>query len=154
MSVDSDDMYEAPTQPPGEAARAEDVLDPLVGEQVGPFRVKRLLASGGMGRVYTAVQSTPRRTVALKVMREGIASASALRRFEYEAQLLARLQHPGIAQIYEAGTWEHGGQRIPYFAMEYVAKARPLTVFARERGLSTLEQVRALNLVDHLTGLR
>jgi len=57
-----------------------------------------------MGTVYEATQDNPRRVVAVKVMKQGIASKSALRRFEYEGQILGRLRHPGIAQIYEAGT--------------------------------------------------
>jgi len=73
-------------------------------KRIGQYRIKREIASGGMGTVFEAVQENPRRTVAVKVMRQGIASRSALRRFEFEAQLLARLRHPGIAQIYEAGT--------------------------------------------------
>src|SRR5688572_30538291 len=76
--------------------------------RIGRYHVKRLIGAGGMGSVYEAVQEQPRRTVALKVMRRGLASRSALRRFEYEAQLLARLRHPGIAQVFEAGTYDEG----------------------------------------------
>ncbi len=72
-------------------------------KRIGHYHVKRVLASGGMGTVYEATQEKPRRTVALKLMKHGIASRSALRRFEYESQILARLRHPGIAQVYEAG---------------------------------------------------
>ncbi len=63
-------------------------------QQIGHYRVKRVIAAGGMGVVYEAIQDHPRRTVALKVMKQGIASRSALRRFEYESQILARLRHP------------------------------------------------------------
>ncbi len=66
-------------------------------KRIGQYSIKRAIASGGMGTVYEALQEKPRRTVAVKVMRQGIASRSALRRFDYEAQLLARLRHPGIA---------------------------------------------------------
>ena len=79
-----------------------------MGRKIGRYHIKSLIASGGMGSVYLAVQEHPRRTVALKVMKRGIASRSALRRFEYEAQILARLRHAGIAQIYEAGTHLEG----------------------------------------------
>jgi len=68
-----------------------------VPKRIGQYRIKRAIASGGMGTVYEAVQEKPRRTVAVKLMRAGIASRSALRRFEYESQLLARLRHNGIA---------------------------------------------------------
>ena len=63
----------------------------------------RPLGEGGMGVVYLAEQESPRREVALKVIRPGTLSAGTLRRFEYEAQVLGRLRHPGIAQVYEAG---------------------------------------------------
>ena len=87
---------------------------------IGPYRIQRVLGSGGMGAVYEALQDQPRRVVALKVMRAGVASESALRRFDHEAQTLARLRHPGIAQIFDAGTHEEDGRTVPYFAMEYV----------------------------------
>ena len=56
-----------------------------------------------MGAVYEAEQDSPRRTVALKVVRPGLASPALLKRFAHEAQILGRLHHPGIAQVYEAG---------------------------------------------------
>jgi serine/threonine protein kinase len=65
--------------------------------RIGSYTVRRLIGTGGMGAVYEAEQDNPKRIVALKVLRSGIASASAQRRFEYESQLLARLRHPGIA---------------------------------------------------------
>ncbi len=82
-----------------------------VPKRIGQYRIKRAIASGGMGTVYEALQEKPRRTVAVKLMRAGIASRSALRRFEYESQLLARLRHPGIAQVYDAGTHRDGEVR-------------------------------------------
>ena len=98
-TVPPDDVAEQPTETAAP--------DPPKGTptRIGHFHVKRVIASGGMGTVYEAVQEKPRRTVALKVMKHGIASRSALRRFEYESQILARLYHPGIAQVYEPGTW-------------------------------------------------
>jgi len=105
-------------------------------KMIGQFHVKGVIASGGMGTVYEAVQEHPRRTVALKVMRRGIVSRAARRRFEYESQLLARLHHPGIAQVYEAGMHEDPGapgEPVPYFAMEYIPNARPITEFAKKK---------------------
>ena len=69
-------------------------------KRIGQYSIKRAIASGGMGTVYEALQEKPRRTVAVKLMRAGIASRSAFRRFEYESQMLARLQHPGIASAH------------------------------------------------------
>jgi tetratricopeptide (TPR) repeat protein len=87
---------------------------------IGRYRILRLLGEGGMGAVYEAEQDFPHRSVALKVIRAGYASREMLRRFENETQALGRLQHPGIAQIYEAGTAETPFGREPYFAMELV----------------------------------
>ena len=106
-------------------------------KQIGKYHIKSLIATGGMGSVYMAVQEQPRRTVALKLMKRGIASRSALRRFEYESQLLARLRHPHIAEVYDAGTHDEGDGGTPYFVMEYIAGARRLTDYAREKKLPT-----------------
>ena len=88
------------------------------GQLIGRYKVVRVLGEGGMGTVFLAKQDKPARLVALKVIRPGVASANLLRRFEYEAQVLGRLQHPGIAQIYEAGTADTGEGAQPYFVME------------------------------------
>ena len=74
--------------------RAAAVRTGMMPKKIGPFHVRGVIATGGMGTVFEAMQEHPRRTVALKVMRHGIASRSALRRFEYESQILARLRHP------------------------------------------------------------
>jgi serine/threonine protein kinase/tetratricopeptide (TPR) repeat protein len=110
-------------------------------KRIGHYNITRLIGAGGMGAVYEAQQDNPRRTVALKVMRGAIASPSASRRFEYESQLLARLRHAAIAQVYEAGTHVEPltGAQFPYFAMEFIPGACTLTDFARERKL-TLQQ--------------
>jgi len=105
---------------------------------VGRYRVLRVIASGGMGTVYEAIQDQPRRQVALKVLKTGLASADALRRFEHEAAFLARLRHPGIAQIYEACASETGGS-APFFAMEFIPDARTITEYAH-RGRHTVRE--------------
>jgi serine/threonine protein kinase len=117
-------------------------------ERIGRYHVKRVIASGGMGTVYEATQESPRRVVALKVMKQGIASRSALRRFEYEGQILARLRHPGIAQIFEAGMHVDkegllgpAGATAPYFAMEYIPNAKPITRYVEDKKLGTRERL-------------
>src|SRR5262249_47191284 len=87
---------------------------------IGRYRILRLLGEGGVGVVYEAEQEQPRRTVALKVIKPGLTSPELLRRFEQESQALGRLQHPGIAQIHEAGTADTGFGLQPYFAMEFI----------------------------------
>ncbi len=103
---------------------------------VGKYRILATLGSGGMGVVYQAEQEHPRRVVALKVIRPGWSTAELLRRFERESQALGRLQHPGIAQIYEAGTADTGFGPQPYFAMEFI-RGEPLGKYAHARHLST-----------------
>jgi tetratricopeptide (TPR) repeat protein len=107
---------------------------------IGPYRIVRLIAEGGMGAVYEAVQENPRRVVALKVLRPGLASKEYLRRFAHEAQILGRLQHPGIAQIHEAGSAVTDVGEQPYFAMELV-DGQPLTQFATARELDVRQRV-------------
>ncbi len=104
--------------------------------RIPSYSLVRVIGVGGMATVYEAVQRQPERTVALKVMNRGLGSASAVRRFQYETEVLARLQHPGIAQIFEAGTCEDGvGVPLPYFAMELIAGARTLTDYAVQQAL-------------------
>jgi len=117
-------------------------------QMIGPYRIVRLLGTGGMGAVYEAEQSKPRRSVALKILRQGLATASLLRRFELEADVLARLQHPGIAQVYEAGVHQvtsPGGvvDSTPYFAMELI-RGESLTDYASRRNLGTRDRLRML----------
>jgi eukaryotic-like serine/threonine-protein kinase len=113
----------------------------LVDAHIGRYRICRLIAAGGMGAVYEAVQDQPSRTVALKIMRHGIASRSALRRFEYESQFLARLRHPGIAQVIDAGMHDDGSGGVPYFVMEYIPNARTITQYVHDKGLSIRERL-------------
>lgn len=93
--------------------------------QIGRYRILRKLGEGGMGVVYEARQENPQRTVALKVIRPGLISSALRRRFQYEADVLGQLQHPGIAQVFEAGVTSIagcGGSVLdqPFFAMEFI----------------------------------
>jgi WD40 repeat protein/tRNA A-37 threonylcarbamoyl transferase component Bud32 len=113
----------------------------MVGTDIGPYTIRGVIGSGGMGVVYEAKQKSPRRTVALKMLKRGVASRNALRRFQYEAQTLARLRHEGIAQIFEAGTWDDGTTGRPWFAMEYLAGAKPITTYCLDKQLDTRERL-------------
>lgn len=114
-------------------------------KKIGRFHIRRVIATGGMGTVYEAVQEHPRRTVAVKVLKQGVASRSAIRRFAYESQILARLRHPGIAQVYDAGMYDDPGahgESVPFFAMEYIPNAKPITQFGRDKKLSTAARLK------------
>lgn len=137
-------------------ARALSAAEPVLAanRQIGPFTVLGVLGQGGMGVVYLAKQDRPSRTVALKVMRRGVSDAKLKRRFEYEAELLGRLRHPGIAQVYQAGTFreELSGTDHPYIAMELV-RGKTLTAHARDAKLSTRQKLdlmaRVCDAVQH-----
>lgn len=110
------------------------------GLRIGAYRVQSVLGEGSMGVVYRAIQDNPNRVVALKVLKPGGSSADSLRRFEQEAQVLGRLQHPGIAQIFEAGTSDAGYGPQPFFAMELI-EGVPLTEYAQRPNLSVRERL-------------
>ncbi|MCP3903958.1 MAG: tetratricopeptide repeat protein, partial [Planctomycetes bacterium] len=115
-------------------------------ESIGGYRITRVLGRGGMGVVYEAEQDSPKRTVALKVINPGITQPSLLRRLEYEVAVLGRLHHPGIAQIYEAGTFDAGAGGQPYFAMELI-RGRSLTEYAFESQLDVRDRLGLIALV-------
>lgn len=112
---------------------------PALPVAIGRYRILGRLGAGGMGVVYEAEQAEPRRRVALKVVR-GWHSASELQRrlFEREAQTLARLNHPNIAAVYDAGRTDTGE---PYFAMEFVEGVDLLNFVRRPRVLPLRERL-------------
>ncbi len=119
-----------------EAAHTDHMLE---GRQIGPYRVLRALGQGGMGDVYLGVREEPfRRYVALKVIRRGTDSREVLTRFAIERQILASLDHPGIARLIDGGMTDEG---LPYFAMEYV-EGQSITAYCDERRLTIPERLR------------
>lgn len=117
-----------------QAIELDGATEPSLPSAIGRYRVLRLIGTGGMGMVFEAEQDHPRRVVALKVIKPGLGGSELVRRFERESEALGRLQHPGIAQIYEAGEAQTAFGMQPYFAMEYI------------RGLSLLEYAAAHRL--------
>jgi len=107
---------------------------------VGPYTIRGLVGAGAMGVVYRAEQERPRREVALKLMRAAVDGEAGARRFEREAQLLGRLQHPGIAQIFESGIAELETGAAAYIAMELV-DGRALVEYADAAGLDLRARV-------------
>ncbi len=133
------DEEETPGDPVTVSEPAGDPENQGLPQRIGSYRIIGVIATGGMGVVYRAEQQHPQRVVALKVLKRGLASPTALRRFEYEAQVLARLRHEGIAHIYEAGTHDDPGspgEPVPYFAMEFIPNARSIVQFAQDQKLS------------------
>lgn len=126
---------------PAPSPSADDL--PSAPREVGGYRLLSVLGEGGMGVVYRAEQDNPRRTVALKVIKPGYATPQTLKRFELEANVLGRLQHAGIAQIFEAGTATVQGRPQPFFAMELIDGV-PLTEYAAQRHLDVPARVALL----------
>lgn len=112
-------------------------------ESFGPYRIEKLIGRGGMGIVYLATQSNPKRQVALKLLANVAASAASRRRFALEIEVLGRLDDPGIAHIYEAGSQATDRGPVGYFAMEYVAGPR-LTDFAKAENLTVAQRLRLI----------
>ncbi len=123
--------------------------DALAGLQRIPgYEILRPIASGGMGRVYAAVQLSTQRTVALKVMLEGpLGSETAKRRFEREVRIAAALRHPHIAQVYESGL--HAGRY--WFSMELI-DGQPLDAAADAAGLSFEQRLTLMATVCEAVG--
>ena len=111
---------------------------PWGNEEFGRYRIMQRLGEGGMGTVYLAEQSEPiRRRVALKVVKVGMDTAQVLARFYNERQALAMMDHPNIAQIFDAGATAKGR---PYFVMEYIEGA-PITQYCDRERLTTRQRL-------------
>ncbi|MFO0983369.1 MAG: serine/threonine-protein kinase [Planctomycetota bacterium] len=126
-----------------ELVAVDAIAGDAIPEHIAEFKIVATLGRGGMGIVYRAEQQSPLRAVALKVLQPGMTSVHSLRRFELEAQVLGRLQHSGIAQIYAAGTAPVNGTIMPYFAMELI-DGTPLTRFANDRHLTLHARIELL----------
>lgn len=118
-----------------ESAAGSRADDPLVGMTLGGVEIVRMVAEGGMGRVYEGRQTSPPRVVAVKVLRPGPIGRATIHRFLQEARILAQLHHPGICQVHTAGTFVFAGAELPYFVMEFVPDGLPITAYVRRHDL-------------------
>ena len=126
-----------------EIAGRHHALQGSEGRSIGRYRLLHPIGEGGMGTVWLAEQERPQREVALKVLKGGDLSAELRRRFDIETSLLGRLQHSGIARIYEVGTVETDLGAQPFFAMEHVS-GQSLTHFAEHAGLGVRQRLELL----------
>jgi eukaryotic-like serine/threonine-protein kinase len=110
------------------------------GRRLGPWAIVREIGRGGMGAVYLAERADGAftRHVAIKVLKRGLDTEEIVERFLGERQILARLDHPGIVRVVDAGTTDDG---LPYLVMDYV-EGMPITQYAREHELSVDERLR------------
>lgn len=135
---DSDDsLLDSPllTAPPG----------PREGERIGPYRLEKLLGEGGMGQVWLAGRADGlyQRQVALKLLRPGLADPNLRLRFTRERQILARLAHPYIAKLLDAGISAEGQ---PYLALEKV-EGEGLLEYCRKRGIGLRQRLQIFRQV-------
>ncbi|HEX7070801.1 MAG TPA: serine/threonine-protein kinase, partial [Rhodothermales bacterium] len=125
------------------------VASPTAGEgaRIGPYRLLRVIGQGGMGTVYLAERADGQfeRKVALKLGRFGMLDGALVHRFLNERQILARLDHPHIAHLYDGGISESipglPGEARPWFAMEFV-EGVPIDAYCREKDLSVDDRLR------------
>ncbi len=131
-------LDDPPTTP--DPATAGSQAAARVGQRFGAYRLIELLGVGGMGEVYLAERADGRfeHRVALKLVKRGMDTAQILRRFARERQILARLDHPGIARLLDGGEGEDGR---PYFVMERV-EGEPVTQYCAVRGTPLEERLR------------
>jgi len=129
------------------AAPAELRTDPrrLEGRRLGNYEILREIGRGGMGTVYLARRSDGlfEQQVAIKVVTPESAGREVIERFEQERAILASLQHPNIARLYDAGSTEEGW---PYFVMEYV-EGKPIDQWCDDRKLNISERIRLFRAV-------
>jgi serine/threonine protein kinase len=125
----------------GEVARgvfAQPALPPIAAEQFGPYRLKGVLGEGGMGVVYLAERIDLGSLVAIKLLSDAWLSPTRVERFAAEQRTLAKLDHPSIARLYDAGAFDDG---TPFFVMEYV-EGKSLTEHCAERAAPIEERLR------------
>ncbi len=114
--------------------------EPMAGKLIGKYRIVREIGHGGMGSVYLAERADEeyRSQVALKIVRKGLHSNFAMRRFLYERQTLAALHHPNIAALLDGGTTKDG---LPYLVMEYV-EGEPIDLYCDRQQLPVGERLK------------
>ncbi len=134
--------------PPREAwNRLFDVPVLPAGTRLGPYEVANVIASGGMGTVYSARRADEEfdKAVAIKLIKRGMDSDDVLRRFRYERQVLADLEHPGIARLIDGGVSDEGQ---PFFVMEFV-EGEVIDDWCDSNKLSIRERLRLFQKVCH-----
>ncbi len=147
-SISADEFSQTLAEHP-EVLQVEDMVPPddeEIGKQIGPYRLIEKIGEGGGGSIYLAEQSTPiRRQVAFKIIKLGMDTKSVIARFEAERQVLAMMEHPHIAKVFNAGTTEKGR---PYFVMELVHGTK-VTTYCDEHGLDISQRLELFVQICH-----
>ncbi len=147
-SISTDEFVQTLAEHP-EVLQVEDVAVPVdeeIGRQIGPYRLIEKIGEGGGGSIYLAEQSTPiRRQVAFKIIKLGMDTKSVIARFEAERQVLAMMEHPHIAKVFNAGATEKGR---PYFVMELVHGTK-VTTYCDEHCLDISQRLELFVQICH-----
>jgi serine/threonine protein kinase/Tfp pilus assembly protein PilF len=124
---------------------SEDSPLDLAGERIGPYRIVRSLGRGGMGEVFLAERADEQfqQQVAIKLVRRGLLSRNLQGRLKLERQILATLDHPNIARLFDGGTTNDG---TPYIVMEYV-DGEPIDLYCDSRCLNIEQRLRLFQVV-------
>lgn len=122
-----------------DATFGEQEAEDLAGQMIGPYRIERLIGSGGMGMVYLARRDDEQfdQQVAIKLGRHRLVDPQTELRLKNERQILADLDHPNIAKLFDGGTT---GEGVPYLVMEYIDGVR-LDDYCDEQRLSVNERL-------------
>jgi eukaryotic-like serine/threonine-protein kinase len=142
--VKAQEFIETPALPFGETLLFESVSTPHDDgspgvDKIGGYRILREIGRGGMGTVYAAERENTdfAQKVAVKLIKRGMDTELVVRRFRHERQILARLNHPNIARLFDGGTT---GSGLPFFVMEYVA-GEELLVYCERKNLGINERL-------------
>jgi serine/threonine-protein kinase len=124
---------------------SEETAVDLAGERVGPYRIVRSLGRGGMGEVFLAERADEQfqQQVAIKLVRRGLLSRHVQGRLKLERQILATLDHPNIARLFDGGTTTDG---TPYIVMEYV-DGEPIDIYCDSRCLGVEQRLRLFQVI-------
>jgi eukaryotic-like serine/threonine-protein kinase len=116
-----------------------------IGRRIGVYQILEEIGHGGMGEVYRAVRvdGQYKKEVAIKLVRGGYDTAAVLERFLHERQILASLDHPNIARLYDGGTTEEG---LPYLVMELI-DGTPIDQYCEEHDLPVNERLKLFTQV-------
>jgi serine/threonine protein kinase len=140
----SDEGFLSATCPDSVKAHSSAGAERLIGRRIGPYEVQQHIAGGGMGDVYRAARVDDyRQTIALKVIRNGLANEELRARFQTERQVLAALSHPNVVRMLDGGTTEDG---LLYFVMEYI-DGQPLDRWCERRQPAMRERLVLLRAV-------
>ncbi|HAF13757.1 MAG TPA: hypothetical protein DCK99_08660 [Blastocatellia bacterium] len=127
------------------ARRQQEDEESVVGKRIGPYRLTGEIGHGGMGVVYRAVRDDDhfQKQVAIKLIKRGMDTDLILRRFKNERQILANLDHPHIARLFDGGTTEDD---LPFLVMEYV-EGRPIDEYADAGKLSIVDRLKLFRTI-------